>query len=55
MKKLFVRFVRDEAGQDLIEYSLLASLLSVVCIIILGTLGTSIDTLFVRLSTALQP
>ena len=29
MKSLMVRFVRDEQGQDLIEYALLASFLSV--------------------------
>ena len=29
MKSLMVRFIREEAGQDLIEYALLASFLSV--------------------------
>ena len=29
MKGLFVRFVREDQGQDLIEYALLASFLSV--------------------------
>ena len=29
MKNLIARFVREEAGQDLIEYALLASFLSV--------------------------
>ena len=33
MKKLFVRFIRDEEGQDLIEDPLLASLISIVCIV----------------------
>ncbi len=31
MKNLFVRFVRNEEGQDLIEYSLLAALIAVAC------------------------
>ena len=30
MKSLFVRFVREEAGQDLIEYTLIATLVSLV-------------------------
>ena len=30
MKNLFVRFVREEAGQDLIEYALLAAFISIV-------------------------
>jgi len=28
MKSLFVRFVREEAGQDLIEYAMLATLIA---------------------------
>ena len=30
MKNLFNRFVREEEGQDLIEYALLAGLISLV-------------------------
>ena len=32
MKNLFSKFVREESGQDLIEYALLAALLAVACI-----------------------
>jgi Flp pilus assembly pilin Flp len=32
MKNLVTRFVREEEGQDLIEYSLLAALIAVACI-----------------------
>jgi Flp pilus assembly pilin Flp len=46
MEKLFVRFVRDEEGQDLIEYSLLAALISVVCFVVLTNIGTAITGLF---------
>ena len=30
MKSLIVRFVREEAGQDLIEYAMLATLIALV-------------------------
>ena len=30
MKSLFVRFVREDAGQDLIEYAMLATLIALV-------------------------
>ena len=53
MKNLIARFVRDEEGQDLIEYSLLAALISVVCIEILRTLGQDINTLFGDISAAI--
>lgn len=42
MKNLFVRFVREEEGQDLIEYALLAALISIVSIATLTPLGTAI-------------
>jgi pilus assembly protein Flp/PilA len=54
MKKLLTRFVRDEDGQDLIEYSLLAALISVVCIAILRTIGQDINDLFGEISAAIQ-
>jgi len=54
MKNLFSRLVRDEEGQDLIEYSLLAALISVVCIAILRTIGTDINALFTEISAAIQ-
>lgn len=46
MKKLLARLVREEGGQDLIEYSLLAALISVVCFVVLENIGTSINGLF---------
>ena len=44
MKNLFARFVREENGQDLIEYSLLAALISVGSISVMGPLSTAINT-----------
>ena len=46
MKNLIARFVREEEGQDLIEYSLLAALISVACITIMGLVAGEIQAVF---------
>jgi Flp pilus assembly pilin Flp len=42
----------DEEGQTLIEYALIVSLISVVCIGILKATGTSISDIFTGISNA---
>jgi Flp pilus assembly pilin Flp len=46
VKNLIVRFVREDAGQDLIEYGLLVGVITIGTIVILGTLGGHIVDLF---------
>ena len=46
MKNLFDRFVREEQGQDLIEYALLAGLISIASVVAIGELGTAIQDHF---------
>jgi len=46
MKNLFNRFVNEEAGQDLIEYALLAGLISLVCVLAISAAGTKVSKLF---------
>ena len=53
MKNLFVRFVREEKGQDLIEYSLLAALISVGSIAVMNPLSVAINGVFTQVTTAL--
>ena len=43
MKNLIVRFVREDAGQDLIEYTLLAGLISLASILAITALGPAIQ------------
>jgi Flp pilus assembly pilin Flp len=43
MKGLMVRFVREDQGQDLIEYALLASFLSVAAALGAGLAGEALD------------
>ena len=45
MKKFFVEFVRDEAGQDIVEYSLLLTLIGMTSVFVLTMMGLSISRL----------
>jgi pilus assembly protein Flp/PilA len=51
VKSLFDRFVREEQGQDLVEYALLAGLISVASIVAITALGTSIEGAFNGIAT----
>ena len=42
MKNLFNRFVREEQGQDLIEYALLAGLISLASVLAITAVGTAL-------------
>jgi Flp pilus assembly pilin Flp len=44
MKKLFVRFVREDAGQDLIEYAFLAVFIGLAVTVGLQAVATGINT-----------
>jgi Flp pilus assembly pilin Flp len=43
MKTLMIRFVREEHGQDLIEYALIATFVSLVAAAGATALGTSLN------------
>ena len=53
MKRLFVRFVRNEAGVTAIEYGLIAGLISVLIIGAVTLVGTQLNAVFAAISTAL--
>jgi pilus assembly protein Flp/PilA len=44
MKNMIQRFIREEEGQDLIEYALLAALISIIAIAAITAIGTRINT-----------
>lgn len=46
MKNLFNRFVREESGQDIIEYALLAAFISIVAWSILVTIGSDVFNIY---------
>ena len=55
MKNLFVRLIREDAGQDLIEYSLLTAIIAVGAIGVMQTLTGSINSIFTNISNTLNP
>ena len=52
MKNLFVRFVREEEGQDIIEYALLAAFISIVAWLILREIGQDVQTMYSNVQKA---
>jgi pilus assembly protein Flp/PilA len=52
MKNLFVRFVREDEGQDIIEYSLLAAFISISGYLILQAIGSNVNTIYGKVQTA---
>lgn len=52
--KTLREFLRDESGATAIEYGLIAALVSVAAIGALQAMGTSLNTMFTTVSTALD-
>ena len=52
MKNLFVRFVREDEGQDIIEYALLAAFISVSAYLILASIGSQTNLIYQKVQTA---
>ena len=53
MSRMLRGFVADESGQDLVEYALLVSLLTIVSVAALKLLGNRISKSFAQISTNL--
>jgi Flp pilus assembly pilin Flp len=54
MKNLIVRFVREEEGQDLIEYALLGGVITAGSAGFIITIGANVVTLFTALDTVVE-
>jgi len=52
MNNLFARFVREDAGQDLIEYALLLGIISLGLLTVLPSIGTKVSTIFTNFNNA---
>ncbi len=52
MKNLFARFVREDEGQDIIEYALLAAFISIVAWLILQNIGQDVQQMYSNVQTA---
>jgi pilus assembly protein Flp/PilA len=46
VKHVFVAFLQDESGQDLIEYALVAGLIGLGAVVALSGLATKVGTAF---------
>jgi len=52
--KTITRFLKDDSGATAIEYGLIAALVSVAAIAALTAMGTSLNSMFTAVSTALN-
>jgi len=52
MKNLIARFVREDAGQDLIEYALLGSFVALAAYAGANFLGTNLNTWYTGIGSA---
>jgi Flp pilus assembly pilin Flp len=50
--KLLNRFAREDDGQDIIEYALLAAFISIVAWLILRDIGQDVQTMYSNVQTA---
>lgn len=48
------QFLKDERGQDIVEYSLLLVLIGAAALLILTTMGTSITNIFSKIAGKLS-
>ena len=54
MKSLLVRFLKDETGATAIEYGLIAALIAVAAIAAMQGVGTSLNSTFTNVSSAMK-
>jgi pilus assembly protein Flp/PilA len=53
-RKALMNLLRDESGQDLIEYALVAALIGLGAVTVMGNIGTSIATIFNSIGSQLS-
>ncbi len=51
VKSLLQRFVREDEGQDLIEYALLAGFISLVAVVAITNVGTGVNGVYNNINT----
>ncbi|MEI7702089.1 MAG: Flp family type IVb pilin [Planctomycetia bacterium] len=52
-KKIMRTLLADQEGAALVEYGLLVGLIAVICVGVITTIGTSVQTAFTTIDTAL--
>ena len=51
MRKLWIEFVREEQGQDLIEYTLVAALIGFAAVAGMNTLASNLNSAFSKIGS----
>jgi Flp pilus assembly pilin Flp len=54
MRALWIEFLKQEDGQDLIEYTLVASLIGFAAVVGIGSVATSVNTAFGKIGVKLN-
>lgn len=54
LSRVISRFHREETGQDLIEYALLAALIALAAIVGMNTVASDINNAFVKIGSRLS-
>ena len=54
LKAKFATYAQDESGATMIEYALIAALISVAAITILGQVGTGVKTTFSKIENQID-
>ena len=53
MIKALRSMLRDDAGATMVEYGILVALIAAVCIVVITTLGTQVNSAFTSVSSKL--
>ena len=53
MKQMFIRLVRDERGQDLVEYALLAGFITVAAGVFIPDVSNAMSTIYSKVCSRL--
>jgi Flp pilus assembly pilin Flp len=51
MRRLVVRAIREESGQDLIEYALLTAFISLIAVAAITTIGSQVNNWYLGYGT----
>ncbi|MQX52974.1 Flp family type IVb pilin [Alcanivorax sediminis] len=54
MKSLITRFLKEEDGATMVEYAILVALISVVAIVVIGSVGGKVDDAFQSVDDAMS-
>jgi Flp pilus assembly pilin Flp len=54
MRRLIRRALREDGGQDLIEYGLLAAFISIIAVVAIASIGTSVNSWYAGFDTQIK-